>query len=139
MTEPSRAEEVQAELHRADKSLDAARTLLKENFLEDALSRAYYAILHAARAVLLAEGVSVSSHRAVRRLFGSHLIKPGKLAVRLAKILAEEQDDRFLADYDAWFQVERERAEKRVSEAAEFLAAINIFLRSQGEHHDRDQ
>lgn len=107
--------------------------------MEDALSRAYYAILHAARAVLLAEGVSVSSHRAVRRLFGSHLIKPGKLAVRLAKILAEEQDDRFLADYDAWFQVERERAEKRVSEAAEFLAAINIFLRSQGEHHGRDQ
>lgn len=132
MTEPSRPEEVQAELLRAEKSLDAARTLLKENFLEDALSRAYYAILHAARAVLLAEGVGVSSHRAVRRLFGSHLIKPGKLAVRLAKILAEEQDDRFLADYDAWFHAERERAEKRVSEAAEFLTAIDLFLKSQG-------
>ena len=132
MTEPSRAEEVQAELLRAEKSLDAARSLLKDNFLEDALSRSYYAILHAARAVLLAEGASVSSHRAVRRLFGSHLIKPGKLAVRLAKILAEEQDDRFLADYDAWFHAERERAEKRVSEAAEFLTAINLFLKSQG-------
>lgn len=132
MTEPSRAEEVYAELLRAEKSLDAARTLLKENFLEDALSRAYYSILHAARAVLLAEGVSVSSHRAVRRLFGSHLIKPGKLPVRLAKILAEEQDDRFLADYNAWFHAERERAEKRVSEAAEFLTAIDLFLKSQG-------
>ncbi|MDH4085298.1 MAG: HEPN domain-containing protein [Nitrospira sp.] len=133
MTESSRPEEVQAELLRADKSLAAARSLLKDDFLEDALSRAYYSILHAARAVLLAEGVSVSSHRAVRRLFGSHLIKPGKLAVRLAKILAEEQDDRFLADYDAWFHAERERAEKRVSEAAEFLAAIKLFLRSEGE------
>lgn len=78
MTESSRPEEVQAELLRADKSLAAARSLLKDDFLEDALSRAYYSILHAARAVLLAEGVSVSSHRAVRRLFGSHLIKPGK-------------------------------------------------------------
>ena len=133
MTEPSRPEEVWAELFRAEKSLAAARSLLKENFLEDALSRAYYSILHAARAVLLAEGVSVSSHRAVRRLFGHNLIKPGKLAVRLAKILAEEQDDRFLADYDAWFHAERERAEKRVSEAAEFLAAINVFLGSHGE------
>lgn len=132
MTEPSRLEEVQAELLRAEKSLAAARSLLRENFLEDALSRAYYSILHAARAVLLAEGVSVSSHRAVRRLFGSHLIKTGKLEVRLAKILAEEQDDRFLADYDAWFHAERERAEKRVSEAAEFLAAIDLFLKSQG-------
>ena len=132
MTEPSRAEEVQAELLRAEKSLDAARSLLKENFLEDALSRSYYSILHAARAALLAEGVSVSSHRAVRRLFGSHLIKPGKLTVRPAKILAEEQDDRFRADYDAWFHAEHDRAEKRVSEAAEFLAAIDLFLRSQG-------
>ncbi|MGE0642507.1 MAG: HEPN domain-containing protein [Nitrospira sp.] len=133
MTESSRPEEVHAELLRADKSLAAARSLLNADFLEDALSRAYYSILHAARAVLLAEGVSVSSHRAVRRLFGQHLVKPGKLAVRLAKILAEEQDDRFLADYDAWFHAERERAEKRVREAAEFLAAIKIFLRSEGE------
>lgn len=130
MTEPSRTEEVQAELLRADKSLQAAQSLLEDDFLEDALSRAYYAILHAARAVLLAEGVNVSSHRSVRRLFGLHLIKPGTLAVRLAKILAEEQDDRFLADYDAWFRPERERAEKRVSEAAEFLAAIKTYLSS---------
>ncbi|MDN5942530.1 MAG: HEPN domain-containing protein [Nitrospira sp.] len=131
MMDPSRAEEVQAELLRAEKSLDAARSLLENDFLEDALSRAYYSILHAARAVLLAEGVNVSSHRAVRRLFGQYLIKSGKLAVRLAKILAEEQDDRFLADYDAWFHAERERAEKRVGEAAEFLAVITTFLKGQ--------
>ena len=60
MTEPSRVEEVQAELLRAEKSLRAAQSLLDGNFLEDALSRAYYAILHAARAALLAEGVTVS-------------------------------------------------------------------------------
>lgn len=131
MTEPSRAEEVQAEFFRADKSLQAAQSLLEDDFLEDALSRAYYAILHAARAALLAEGVDVSSHRAVRRLFGLHLIKPGKLPIRLAKILAEEQDDRFLADYDAWFHPERERAEKRVGEAGEFLVAIKAFLKRE--------
>jgi uncharacterized protein (UPF0332 family) len=131
MTEPSRAEEVQAEFLRAGKSLQAAQSLLEDDFLEDALSRAYYAILHAARAALLAEGVDVSSHRAVRRLFGLHLIKPGKLPIRLAKILAEEQDDRFLADYDAWFHPERERAEKRVGEAGEFLVAVKAFLKRE--------
>ena len=41
MTESSRPEEVQAELLRVDKSLAAARSLLKDDFLEDALSRAY--------------------------------------------------------------------------------------------------
>lgn len=131
MTVPSRAEEVQAELLRAHKSLEAAQSLLQHNFLEDALSRAYYAILHAARAALLAEGVDVSSHRAVRRLFGLHLVKPGKLAMRFAKILAEEQDDRMLADYDAWFHPEQDRVESRITEAGEFLNAVRTFLMSR--------
>jgi uncharacterized protein (UPF0332 family) len=131
MTVPSRAEEVHAELLRAHKSLEAAQSLLQHNFLEDALSRAYYAILHAARAALLAEGVDVSSHRAVRRLFGLHLVKPGKLAMRFAKILAEEQDDRMLADYDAWFHPEQDRVESRITEAGEFLNSVRTFLMSR--------
>jgi uncharacterized protein (UPF0332 family) len=121
-------EEIKKEILRAGKSLKAAQLLLRDNLLEDALSRAYYAILHAARAVLLAEGVTVSSHRAVRRLFGQHLIKPGKLAPHLAAILAEEQDDRALADYDVLFHPEPERVQKRVADAEAFLAVSRTFL-----------
>jgi uncharacterized protein (UPF0332 family) len=113
------------------KNLSARQSLLDGNFLEEVLSRAYYAILHTARAALLAEGVTVSSHRAVRRLFGSHLIKSGKLNVRFAKILAEEQDDRVLADYDAWFHPDRDRAERRVNEAIEFLDAMKSLFENQ--------
>ena len=80
MTASLPVEEIKKEFHRAEKSLQSARLLLRDNLLEDALSLAYYAILHAARAVLLAEGVTVTSHRAVRRLFGQHLIKSGKLS-----------------------------------------------------------
>ena len=128
MTASLPVEEIKKEFHRAKKSLQSSRLLLRDNLLEDALSRAYYAILHAARAVLLAEGVTVTSHRAVRRLFGQHLIKPGKLSTRLATILAEEQDDRMLADYDVLFDPERERVQKRVDDAEAFLAAIKVFL-----------
>lgn len=128
MTSSIPVEEIKKEFHRAEKSLQSARLLLRDNLLEDALSRAYYAILHAARAVLLAEGVTVTSHRAVRRLFGQHLIKSGKLSTRLATILAEEQDDRMLADYDVLFDPERERVQKRVDDAEAFLAAIKVFL-----------
>ena len=60
--------------------------------------------------------MSVASHRAVRRLFGQHLIKSGKLAAHLAQILAEEQDDRMLADYDVLFYPELDRVQQRVAE-----------------------
>lgn len=128
MTASLPVEEIKKEFYRAEKSLQSARLLLRDNLLEDALSRAYYAILHAARAVLLAEGVNVTSHRAVRRLFGQHLIKSGKLSAYLATILAEEQDDRILADYDVLFDPERERVQKRVDDAEAFLVAIKVFL-----------
>lgn len=122
-------EEIKAELLRAEKSLKAAHVLFEDGLLEDALSRAYYVILHAARAVLLAEGVRVKSHKAVRRLFGQHVIKTGKLDSRYAAILAEEQDDRYLADYDVIFIPEKERVEKRIADADKFLETIKTFLK----------
>jgi uncharacterized protein (UPF0332 family) len=125
---PPKHEEVTAELLRAEKSLKAAKVLLDDDLLEDALSRTYYAILHAARAVLLSEGVRVSSHKAVRRLFGQYLIKTDKLSKKYATILAEEQDDRYLADYDVVFSPEKERVQKRIMDAKEFLEAMKKFL-----------
>ena len=128
MTAPPPHEEIQKELLRGEQALRAAQLLLQQLLLQDALSRSYYAILHAARAALLAEGVAVTSHRGVRRLFGQHLIKAGKLPSSLAEVLADEQDDRILADYDVLFEPELDRVQKRVADAEEFLAAVKTFL-----------
>jgi len=128
MTVPPPREEIQKELLRGEQALRAAQLLLQQLLLQDALSRSYYAILHAARAALLAEGVAVTSHRGVRRLFGQHLIKVGKLPSSLAEVLADEQDDRILADYDVLFEPELDRVQKRVADAEEFLAAVKTFL-----------
>jgi uncharacterized protein (UPF0332 family) len=83
-------EEIKKEIERGKKSLRAAKKLFDEELFEDAISRAYYAILHAAKAVLLRENVKVDSHEAVKRLFGMHLIKTGKIKSKYSKILREE-------------------------------------------------
>jgi hypothetical protein len=56
------------ELARARKSLRAAKTLLDEDLLEDAVSRAYYAVLHAAKAALAKEEMAPKTHSGVSRL-----------------------------------------------------------------------
>ena len=48
-------EEIRGEIVRGIKSLNAARKLFEVDLFEDAISRSYYAILHAAKAVLLIE------------------------------------------------------------------------------------
>lgn len=69
---------VVAEWNRARESLRAAQTLTRDGLYADAISRAYYAILHAAKAGLHVHDVAAESHPAVRRMFGLHLVRPGE-------------------------------------------------------------
>jgi predicted nucleotidyltransferase len=56
-----------------------SKTLTREHCYADAISRAYYAILHAAKAALHIHDVVVASHAAVRRMFGLHLVRAGEI------------------------------------------------------------
>lgn len=75
--------------------------------------------------------INVESHRGVRRLFGQHLIKTGKIADKYARILSAEQDERLKADYDALYFADEEDARECVSDAGEFLAAIKNYLENK--------
>ncbi len=50
-----------AEWHRADESLRAAGLLAEQGYHADAVSRAYYAALHGAKAALFVQGVTAES------------------------------------------------------------------------------
>lgn len=117
------------EMIRAEKSLEAAKMLFDNQLYEDAVSRAYYSVFHAAKAALAKVGVEPDSHRAVRTMFSLHLIKPGKIEKELAAILTAEYEDRELGDYDIDVDIESERADKRVQDAEAFIARIKQFLK----------
>jgi len=131
-------EESRSEFIRAKKSLEAAETLFKNGFYEDSISRSYYTILHAAKAALILEKISVDSHSAVRRLFGRHLIRSGKFDNKYAKILSKEQDMRFRADYDSMYIAEEEDARECIDEARDFLFAVKNYLKVQSVRINRD-
>ena len=120
----------QKELNRAGKALLAAKTLLENQLYEDCVSRAYYAVLHAAKAALVTTGVEPESHSAVRRLFGLQLVKTGKIEKDFAKILTAEQEDREIGDYDIHIEIEQDTAIKRVVDAEKFVERIDNFLES---------
>jgi len=118
----------QKELNRAGKALLAAKTLLENQLYEDCVSRAYYAVLHAAKAALVTTGVEPESHSAVRRLFGLHLVKTGKIEKDFVRILTAEQEDREIGDYDIHIEIEQDTALKRVRDAERFLQRITQYL-----------
>jgi len=119
----------QKELLRAKKALSAAKALLEFQLYEDCVSRAYYAVLHAAKAALALEGINAQSHVAVRRRFGLNLVKTGKIEKDFAQILTKEKEDRDLSDYNIHIEIDRDTAEKRVIDAEKFVKRIEKSYR----------
>lgn len=123
---------VLAEWKRARKSHRAAELLTREGCFADAVSRAYYAILHATKAALHVHDVTAESHAAVRRLFGLHLIRRGEIEKEWSAHLVESLDDRLVADYDAEVSISREDASHECRRSREFLNRFRRYLLTKG-------
>lgn len=112
---------VVAEWNRARESLRAAETLTRDGLCADAISRAYYAILHGAKAALHVHDIAAESHPAVRRMFGLHLVKPGEIEAEWSAYLTESLDDRLAADYDVETYFSKQKPEASAGEPRSFL------------------
>jgi uncharacterized protein (UPF0332 family) len=119
---------VRAEWQRAAQALGAADVLRQAGYPADALSRAYYATLHAAKAALAVPEVPTTSHAAVRRMFGLHLIQTGAIEGTWGSRLAEILDDRLAADYDVEAQFTGAEATDACQQARAFLERIRTYL-----------
>ena len=120
------------ELGRAQRALRAAQILHASDLLEDAVSRSYSAVMHAAKAALLVHDVIAESHAAVRRLFGSVLVRPDLIEREWASVLARVQDQRIAADYSIGMGWDAEAALHLVEDAQAFLRRVRSYLRSVG-------
>ena len=85
---------VEALLAKAARSRRAAALLGEQDYLDFAASRAYYALFYVAEALLLAEGLSFSSHAALIAGFGKTFAKTQRLAPRFHRYLIDAQDIR---------------------------------------------
>lgn len=119
-------------MEKAKKKLEVAGKLLKSGDYEDAVSRAYYAVFHAAQALLLTEGERAESHKGVVTLFGLLFVKTGKVSKNLGKYLANLKDDRESGDYEVFSYIDEETADTAVAEAKEFLKEAKLYLTKSG-------
>lgn len=115
--------DITAQLNKAEQSLAAAELLLRQGYGEFAASRAYYAMLYAAEALLASRGQSYSSHAAVQAAYGREFAKSGDLDVRFHRWLLDAQDLRNVGDYGIGIVISDEQAGQVIAWAREFLEA----------------
>jgi len=70
-------EEAQQHFRKAADCVEDSQILLDNDRLAAAVARAYYAMFHAATAVLAVKGIKRSSHHGILSAFGEYLVKPG--------------------------------------------------------------
>jgi uncharacterized protein (UPF0332 family) len=125
--------EVQALVEKARESEGAASLLRREGYLNFAASRAYYAMFYAAEALLLARGLSFSSHSAVMAAFGREFAKTGSLEPRLHQHLINAFNMRNIGDYDTRASFTGEQVDELLTWAREFIRAAEAFLATQSD------
>lgn len=128
MTEANRRQNAGAEAALGDDALQAAQALLPLGLHNDAVSRAYFAAFHYARALLLLEGLEPKTHRGVVALLLERYEKPGRLEPGAVSVLARLQTFRGLADYDASERIGKERAVAEVDAARLFVEKARTLL-----------
>jgi uncharacterized protein (UPF0332 family) len=115
-------------LDRAHQHLKAAGDLLANEDYADSVSRSYYAIFQAARAVLAIEGLESRKHSGIVALFNRHFVKPGRVDKLLGTLLKDARRSRERADYDELADFSRDDAEAQLCDAEEFLRVAGKVL-----------
>lgn len=118
-------DEKQILMERAHEKLKVATSLFVTGFYSDAVSRAYYAMFYAARALLSEKNIYPKTHRGVISQFGLKFVKEGEYEKEIFDLFARAQEDREEADYGLLSEIEEEEAKKIIEGADKFLKECN--------------
>lgn len=127
------AEEIAANLERAEISIRAARELASGGYYDFVASRAYYAAFYAATAILLHEELEFSKHSAVIASIHQRFVKTGRLDKKYGKDLNWLFELRGVGDYGATIHVSQQDAEKAIRAAEGFVQAIEALIQKETE------
>lgn len=131
MTGENRKANIAEAVARAEDALREAMTLIAAGLPNGAVSRAYYAAFHMARAGLLSRGVEAKSHAGTQKMFHRELTAKGALP-SFNKLLGDIQAARERADYDAGISFTLDEASEVLDEAERFSRAVGDLLRREG-------
>jgi uncharacterized protein (UPF0332 family) len=117
-----------AHIQKALKRLHVAQKLLQDNEYEDAVSRAYYAMYHAAKAALATVNTFPKTHEGIVTEFGKKLILTGTFPKELGKNLANAKAARETYEYTTTTTPNKTETEKIVLNAQTFVRTIQQYL-----------
>lgn len=129
MYDPNLIELATYRLEKSKSDLNDAVKTLDLQMYDTASNRSYYAIFHAARAVLALDGKDFKKHSGVISTFQKDYIKTGIFDKEMSNIIKAAFDMRTDSDYEDFFEISPEEVSTQVKEAEQFVNCIDAYLR----------
>lgn len=111
-------------LENALEKLNASKSLNKNGFYKDSISRSYYATFFAAKALLALKNIYPKTHQGVIIKFGLEFVKDGFVDKIYGRFLNIAHEQRETADYDIDVEFSKEDVEKNIKQAEDFINAV---------------
>ncbi len=117
-------------LKKAFRSIRAAERLLREDDVDFAASRAYYAMLYVAEGLLNERALQFKKHGGVSAAFAEQFVKTQQMDPKFHRWLIDAFDERVQGDYDIESEVDAAAVTATIQQAREFLEAAQRYLNS---------
>jgi len=115
-------------MEKARNDLETSEILFDNGRFAQSVNRSYYAMFHAARALMAFERYDSKTHSGILSFFHQHYIKTGKIEINLGQSIARAEKIRIQSDYDDFFIVSRQQAQVQLDDAKQFLRRIEEFI-----------
>ena len=118
-------------IERAREDLEAAHLLYDAGNYRIANNRAYYAIFHAMRAVLVFDNFDSSKHSGVIAEFRRRYIKEGIFPIEISKMIGSAFTIRNASDYDDMFIASKSETEEQINNAEYVYRNLSEYISGQ--------
>ncbi len=119
-------------IEKAEERLKAARHLYEQAYYEDSISRSYYAIFFATKALLLTKDIDPRTHSGVKNQFAQRFVKTKEIEPEFNDILKEAKEIREMGDYNEFYSASTEEARSQLENAERFLQRVKEILQEKG-------
>jgi len=117
---------------KAKETLKIAKQLYKQDYYNDSVSRAYYAVFHSLQAILLTIGLSFSKHSGVIGAFNKEFIHKDIFPKDFHKMIERLFKDRQIGDYEYEEGLNYEDAKQDIASAENIIVSIERYLIKEG-------
>ena len=126
MNENIRVEDL---MQKAREFLEDAELLFNHGSYDSAVSRSYYAMFSAARALLLTKGINPHSHRGTLIMFRREFVKSGLFSKEMGDALAKSESLREIGDYSPYpKKIPRDKAREVIEDTRKFIEEAEKYL-----------